>query len=42
MIAAERSGRTCFMMEKNPDYCSIIVDRWEKYTLKKACLLERL
>ena len=36
MIAAEQTGRTCYMMELDPHYCDVIIDRWEKYTGKKA------
>ncbi len=39
MIAAEKTGRRCFMMELDPKYCDVIVARWEKYTGKKAVLL---
>ena len=36
LIAAERTGRKCFMMEIDPIYCQLIIDRWEKYTEKRA------
>lgn len=36
MIAAEQLGRRCFMMEKDPHYCDVIVQRWEAFTGKKA------
>lgn len=39
MIAAEKTNRKCFMMELDPHYCDVIVARWEKYTGKKAELL---
>ncbi len=38
MIAAEQLGRKCFMMEIDPHYCDVIIERWEKYTGKKAVL----
>lgn len=39
LIACEKTNRKCFMMEIDPYYCDIIVARWEKYTGKKAELL---
>lgn len=36
LIAAERSKRRCYLIEKNPIYCSFIVERWENITGKKA------
>jgi DNA modification methylase len=36
LIACEKTGRCCFMMDIDPHYCDIIVARWEKYTGKKA------
>ena len=38
MIAAEMTGRICCGMEISPNYCDVIVDRWEKFTGKKAQL----
>lgn len=38
LIAAEQLGRTCFGMELSPQYCDVIVERWEKLTGKKARL----
>ena len=38
MIAAEKNGRRCFMMEIDPVYCDVIVARWEQATGKKAVL----
>ncbi|MHA6834121.1 site-specific DNA-methyltransferase [Ralstonia pseudosolanacearum] len=32
LIAAEKSGRRCFMMELDPKYCDVIVRRWQDYT----------
>ncbi|MBB6580572.1 site-specific DNA-methyltransferase [Ralstonia solanacearum] len=32
LIAAEKSGRRCFMMELDPRYCDVIVRRWQDYT----------
>ena len=36
LIACEKTNRKCFMMEFEPHYISVILDRWEKYTGKKA------
>lgn len=36
VIACERLGRTCFAMELDALYCDVIVQRWEKFTGKKA------
>lgn len=36
LIAADQTGRKCYMMELNPHYCDIILARWEKFTGKKA------
>ena len=39
LIAAEKTGRNCYMMELDPKYCDVIVKRWEDFTGKKAELL---
>lgn len=39
LIACEKTGRKCFGMEIDPHYCSVILERWEKFTGKKAVLL---
>lgn len=36
MIACEQLNRKCRMMELDPHYCDVIIDRWEKFTNKKA------
>jgi DNA modification methylase len=36
LIAAEQTGRTAFLMELDPLYCDVIVERWEQFTGKKA------
>ena len=36
IIGAEQSGRNCYMMELDPKYCDVIVNRWQEYTGKKA------
>ncbi len=32
LIAAEQTGRKAFLMELDPLYCDVIVQRWEKFT----------
>jgi DNA modification methylase len=39
LIAAEQTNRTCYMMELDPKYCDVIIERWEKLTGQKAELL---
>ena len=36
LIAAEQLGRTCYGMEISPQYCDVIVKRWENLTGQKA------
>lgn len=36
LIACEQTDRSCYMMELDPKYCTVILDRWEKLTGKKA------
>jgi DNA modification methylase len=38
LIAAEQLGRKCYGMEISPQYCDVIVKRWETLTGKKASL----
>lgn len=38
LIAAEQLGRKCYGMEISPQYCDVIVKRWENLTGKKAVL----
>lgn len=38
MIAAEMEGRKCVGMELSPEYCDIIVRRWQDFTGKEAIL----
>ena len=40
LIAAEALGRRCFMMELDPIYCQVIIDRWEMFTGRKAVKLQ--
>lgn len=36
LIACEKTNRKCFMMELDPHYCGVIIERWQKYTGQKA------
>jgi DNA modification methylase len=36
LIAAQQTGRKAFLMELDPLYCDVIVERYEKFTGKKA------
>ncbi|MBF0410989.1 MAG: site-specific DNA-methyltransferase [Candidatus Riflebacteria bacterium] len=38
IIASEQSGRCCFAMELNPQYCDVIIRRWQNFTGKQAIL----
>ena len=38
LIACEKTNRKCYMAELDPHYCSVILERWEKYSDKKAVL----
>ncbi len=38
LIACEQVGRKCYMMELDPKYVRVIIDRWEKLTGEKAIL----
>ena len=38
IMAAEQLGRKCYGMEISPNYCDVIIKRWENLTGKKATL----
>jgi DNA modification methylase len=40
LMACEKTGRHCLMMEFEPHYCDVIVKRWEDFTGKQAILAE--
>ena len=40
LIACEQLNRKCYMMELDPHYCDVIINRWETLTGDKATLLE--
>jgi site-specific DNA-methyltransferase (adenine-specific) len=39
LIVCEQTNRVCYMMELDPKYCDVIIERWEKLTGQKAELL---
>ena len=39
LIGAEQTNRRCYTMELNPEYCDVIIQRWENLTGKKAELV---
>lgn len=39
LIACEQLNRQCYMCELDPHYCDVIITRWEKFTGKKAELI---
>ena len=39
LIACEQLNRKCYMMELDPKYIDVIIERWEQFTGKKAVLL---
>ncbi len=40
LIAAQETGRRCFMMELDPAYCDVIIERWQTATGEKAVMEE--
>ena len=40
LIACEETNRNCYMMELDPYYCQVIINRWETYTGEKAEKIE--
>lgn len=42
LIACEQLNRNCYMMENDPKYVDVIIDRWEQFTGQKAVLLEEV
>jgi DNA modification methylase len=39
LIACEKTNRKCYGLELDPHYCSVIIERWQKFTGKSAELL---
>ena len=42
LIACEQLSRNCFMMELDPKYIDVIIERWEQFTGEKAVLIETI
>ena len=40
LIACEQTGRKCYMMELDPLYVDVIIERWENMTKQKAELIQ--
>jgi len=40
LIGCEQTDRKAYLMEIDPPYCDVVVDRWEKFTGKKAERME--
>ena len=40
LIACEQLNRKCYMMELDPHYCDVIIQRWENFTGRKAERIE--
>lgn len=40
LIACEQLNRNCYMMELDPKYVDVIINRWEQFTGKKAVLIK--
>lgn len=42
LIACEQLNRNCYMMEFDPKYVDVIINRWEQFTGQKAVLLTEI
>ena len=40
LIACEQLSRTCYMMELDPHYCDVIIERWQNLTGETAVLVD--
>jgi len=40
LIACEQLERSCYMMEFDPKYVDVIINRWEQFTGRKAELIQ--
>ena len=41
LMVCEQLNRKCFMMEYDPKYADVIINRWEQLTGKKAELISK-
>ena len=41
LIACEQNNRNCYVMELEPKWADVIIQRWENFTGEKAVLIER-
>jgi DNA modification methylase len=41
LLAAELEGKSCFGVEYSPEYCDVVLDRWEKMTKRTAKLVSK-
>lgn len=41
LMACEQLNRKAFLMELDPHYCDVIINRWETYAGKKAVKLNK-
>jgi DNA modification methylase len=39
LIACQKTGRKCYGMEIDPQYCDVIISRWSEFTGKDDLLL---
>lgn len=39
LIACEKTNRKCYGMEIDPHYCSVVIERWQQFSGKKAVKL---
>lgn len=42
LMAAEQTQRRCFTIELDPEYCTTIINRWEKLTTQQATLITNI
>lgn len=42
MIAAEQLNRKAYLMELDPHYADVIIQRWQDFTGQEAKLIEEL
>ena len=41
LLAAELEGKSCFGVEYSPEFCDVVLDRWEKMTERTAKLVSK-